>query len=157
MTVSHSMESSILGKGFKLEHFMHTNCTKFKKTLLTGFKSMASLSIASTTSRIKGHHLYEHKCQINDGEEFSCSLEPASSHGPSDNASTASALNEKLQKKSLETWTVASLGLHQTGPVWTLLSQKQQMTKTTPLIQYMLLKEKLWSLIVKQQNPNTVV
>lgn len=103
MTVSHSMEPSILGKGFKLEHFMHTYCTKFKKTLLTSFKSIALLSIASTTSRIKGRHLYEHKCQIKDGEEFFCSLEPGSSHGPSDNATTASALNEKLQKKSLET------------------------------------------------------
>ena len=96
VTVSHSMESSLLRKRFKLEHFMHTYCIKSKKTLLTSFKSMASLSIASTTSRIKGHHVYE---QINDGEEFSCSLEPGSSHSPSDNATTASALNEKLQKK----------------------------------------------------------
>ena len=56
---------------------------------------MASVRIASITSRIKGHRVYEHKYKI--GEEFSCFLNPM--HSPSDNAIVVKTRVEETDKK----------------------------------------------------------
>ena len=58
---------------------------------------MASFRIASITSRIKGHHVYEHKYKV--GEEFSCFLEPGNPHSPSDNAFVVKTRVEDTDKK----------------------------------------------------------
>ena len=58
---------------------------------------MASVRIASTTSTIKGHHVYEHKYTV--VEEFSCFLEPGNPHSPSDNALVVKTRVEDTDKK----------------------------------------------------------
>ena len=58
---------------------------------------MASVRIASITSRIKGHHVYEHKYIV--GEEFSCFLEPGNPHSPRDNAFVVKKRVEDTDKK----------------------------------------------------------
>ena len=58
---------------------------------------MASVRIASITSRIKGHHVYEDKYKV--GEEFSCFLEPGNPHSPSDNAIAVKTRVEDTDKK----------------------------------------------------------
>ena len=58
---------------------------------------MASVRIASITSRIKGHRVYEHNYKI--GEEFSCFLEPGNPHSPSDNAIVVKTRVEDTDKK----------------------------------------------------------
>ena len=58
---------------------------------------MASVCIASITSRIKGHHVNEHKYKV--GEEFSCFLEPSNPHSPSDNAFVVKTRVEYTDKK----------------------------------------------------------
>ena len=58
---------------------------------------MASVRIGSITSRIKVHHVYEHKYKA--GEEFSCFLEPGNPHSPSDNAFVVKTRVEDTDKK----------------------------------------------------------
>lgn len=89
------MASGTFRKRSKLAHLTHSS--KFKKTLLTSFKSMASVRIASITSRIKGHHVFKHKYKV--GEEFSCFLEPGNPHSPSDNAIMVKTRVEGTDKK----------------------------------------------------------
>ena len=67
---------------------------------------MASVRIASITSRIKGHYVYEHKHKV--GEEFSCFLEPGNTHSPSDNANVVKTRVEDTDKK--ETASTLSMG-----------------------------------------------
>ena len=62
---------------------------------------MASVRIASITSRIKGHHVYEHKYKVR--EEFSCFLEPGNPHSPSDNAIVVKTRVEDTDKKETGT------------------------------------------------------
>ena len=62
---------------------------------------MASVLIASITSRIKGHHVYVHKYKVR--EEFSCFLEPGNPHSPSDNAIVVKTRVEDTDKKETGT------------------------------------------------------
>lgn len=80
---------------------LNTLCTHTasnpRKLSLLALKAWYRLALQAPPQGLKVI-MYNYE-QINVGEEFSCSLEPGSSHSPSDNATTASALNEKLQKK----------------------------------------------------------
>lgn len=44
---------------------------------------MVSVRIVSITTRIKGHHVFHHNCEV--GEEFVCCLEPGNRNSPCDN------------------------------------------------------------------------
>ena len=58
---------------------------------------MASVRIASITSRIKGHHVYEHKYKV--GVKFSCFLDPGNPHSPSEIAIVVKTRVKDTDKK----------------------------------------------------------
>ena len=89
------MASGTLRRRSQLGHLTHNS--KSKKTLLTSSKSMATVHIVSITSRIKGHHVYNHKYKV--GDEFSSSLEPCNPRSPSDNTIVVKTRVEGTDKK----------------------------------------------------------
>lgn len=58
---------------------------------------MASVWIASITSRIKGHHEFQHNYEV--GEEFVCCLKPSNPYSPGDNAIVLNTKVEDTSKK----------------------------------------------------------
>ena len=58
---------------------------------------MASVRIASITSRIKGHHVFQYNYEV--GEEFVCCLESGNPYSPGDNAIVVKTKVEDTGKK----------------------------------------------------------
>ena len=58
---------------------------------------MASARIVSITTRIKGHHVFQHNCEV--GEEFVCCLEPGNRNSPCDNPIVAKTKVEDTGKE----------------------------------------------------------